>query len=78
MPKKTLTFEEAMDRLEEIVSSLESGEFALDESLKLFEEGTALISNCSKMLENAEQTVVKLVKKSDGTLEEAPFSGEEE
>jgi len=73
-----ITFEQSILRLEEIVRLLERGDAPLDESLKLFEEGTALISNCSKMLENAEQTVVKLVKKSDGTLEEAPFSGEEE
>lgn len=73
-----ITFEESISRLEEIVSLLERGDAPLDASLKLFEEGTALISNCSKMLENAEQTVLKLTKKSDGTLAETPFVGEED
>ena len=72
-----ITFEAAITRLEEIVRGLERGDAPLDASLKLFEEGTALISTCSKMLENAEQTVVKLPKKSDGTIEETPFVGEE-
>ena len=39
MPKKELSFENAMERLEEIASQLESGEFTLDEALKLYEEG---------------------------------------
>lgn len=73
-----ITFEESISRLEEIVRLLERGDAPLDASLKLFEEGTTLISNCSKMLENAEQTVLKLTKKSDGTLAEAPFVGEED
>ena len=73
-----ITFEESISRLEEIVRLLERGDAPLDKSLKLFEEGTALISNCSRMLENAEQTVVKLVKKSDGSLEETAFAAEEE
>ncbi|MBR5480033.1 MAG: exodeoxyribonuclease VII small subunit [Clostridia bacterium] len=73
-----ITFEASVMRLEEIVRLLERGDAPLDESLKLFEEGTALISGCSKMLENAEQTVLKLTKKSDGTLEETRFDGEEE
>ena len=73
-----LTFEASISRLEEIVRLLERGDAPLDASLKLFEEGTALISNCSKMLENAEQTVVKLVKTGDGTLGETAFAAEEE
>ncbi len=73
-----LTFEAAISRLEEIVRNLERGDAPLDASLKLFEEGTALISGCSKMLENAEQTVVKLTKKSDGSLGETPFASEDE
>ncbi len=54
------TFEKAMTRLEQIVSMLESGRCTLDESLKLFEEGTKLTAYCSKSLKTAEQTIIKL------------------
>lgn len=57
---KELTFEQAMERLEEIVSVLESGKETLDESMKLFEEGTALTAFCSESLKNAEQKIIKL------------------
>ena len=54
------TFEKAMARLEQIVAALESGKCTLDESLKLFEEGTKLTCYCSKALKTAEQKIVKL------------------
>ena len=46
--------------LEEIVSKLERGEATLDESLKLFEEGSKLVAQCSSMLDKAEQKVIRL------------------
>ena len=55
-----LTFENAMARLEQIVSALESGRCTLDDSLKLFEEGTQLTAYCSKQLKEAEQKILKL------------------
>lgn len=58
--KKQQTFEEAMSRLEEIVSLLENGGAALDETLSLYEEGARLASLCSAKLEKAEQTVEKI------------------
>ena len=57
-----LTFETAMARLEEIVALLESGNCTLDESLKLFEEGTKLTAFCSELLKNAEQKIVQLTQ----------------
>lgn len=54
------TFEKAMLRLEQIVAALEGGRCTLDESLKLFEEGTKLTAYCSKALKTAEQKIVKL------------------
>ena len=60
MAEKKLTFEHGMERLEEIVSRLERGEAALDESLKLFEEGTKLVAQCTAMLDKAEQKVALL------------------
>ena len=66
------SFEESINRLDEIVRSLEKGDAPLSESLKLFEEGTSLISNCDKLLSEAEQTVVKLKKGADGEPQELP------
>lgn len=54
------TYEKAMARLEQIVSALEGGRCTLDESLKLFEEGTKLTAYCQKALKTAEQKIVKL------------------
>ncbi len=58
--KADMTFEQAMERLEEIVSILESGKSSLDDSLKLFEEGTKLTAFCSESLKTAEQKIIKL------------------
>ncbi len=71
------SFEEKMQRLEEIVGKLEKGEAPLSDSLALFEEGTALVSACRKELDQAEQQVVKLMKGSDGAPVEADFLTEE-
>ena len=71
------TFEENMLRLEAIVAQLEKGEAPLDESLKLFEEGTKLIGECRTALDKAEQQVVKLMKGTDGEPVEMPFASEE-
>ena len=71
------TFEENMARLEEIVSKLEKGDAQLSDSLKLFEEGTGLIANCDALLNEAEQTVVKLKKGPDGGPVELPFEDAE-
>lgn len=60
MAEKKLTFERGMERLEEIVSKLEHGEATLDESLKLFEEGAKLVTQCTAMLDKAEQKVTLL------------------
>ncbi len=71
--KAKLTFEQSMQRLEEIVRQLEQGDAPLEESLKLFEEGTALIRSCGTLLNRAEQKVVKLKKGTDGEPIEEPF-----
>lgn len=71
--KKKLTFEQRLQRLEEIVTLLEKGDAQLADSLALFEEGTKLIAACSTELDEAEQTVVKLMKGEDGAPVELPF-----
>ena len=74
MTKKTITFEAAMERLEEITRLLESGAEGLDDSLKLYEEGVSLIRLCTQKLENAEQNV-KVLQVSEEGIALADFEG---
>lgn len=77
MPPRKLSFEASMERLETIVSQLERGEAPLEESIALFEEGTKLIAGCTKLLDSAEQKVLKLSKGADGQPVSEPFESEE-
>ena len=74
--KNPLSFEESLSRLDEIVRHLEKGDLPLSDSLSLYEEGTALIASCSRMLDEAEQKVVKLKKGPDRSPVELEFEGE--
>ena len=71
MAGKKLKFEEAMQRLQEIVGKLESGEESLEDSMKLFQEGAKLSAQCYQMLDKAEQQVAQLTKIADSEEEEA-------
>lgn len=73
MSEQKKTFEDSLSRLGEIVRSLERGDAPLADALRLFEEGAALITACTKELDEAEQKVVKLRKGQDGEPEELPF-----
>lgn len=57
-----LTYERAVKRLEEIVDLLEKNEAPLDESMKLFEEGTKLAAFCNDKLMNAKQKITEINK----------------
>lgn len=57
---KEMTYEKAMQRLDEISKLLENGECSLEESVTLFEEGTKLADFCGKCLKNAEQKITEL------------------
>ena len=70
MKNTSKNFEENMQRLEQIVRAMEQGEVSLDESLKLFQEGTELVRSCSKMLDEARLQVKKLTISGDGSLVE--------
>lgn len=74
MAEETMSFEQSMSRLEEIVGKLEQGACGLDESLKLFEEGARLVTDCNGMLDRAEQKVDLLLNAQTG--EETPFTQE--
>lgn len=76
MSAKQPTFEEAMQRLEIIVRSLERGDAPLEESLKLFQEGTELVRFCNGLLERAQLQVKKIATAPDGTPVEEVFADE--
>ena len=60
MSEKKPKFEEAMARLEKIVSEMESGDLQLDDMLKKFEEGRKLVQLCSAELESIRQRIEKV------------------
>ena len=70
------TFEENMQRLEQIVRSMERGDVPLEESLKLFHEGTELVRSCGKLLDEAQLQVKKIATAPDGTPLEEGFNVE--
>ena len=67
MNQENKTFEENMQRLEQIVRAMERGDVALEESLKLFREGTELVQYCGKLLDDAQLQVKKVMTAADGT-----------
>ena len=71
---KNMSFETAMNQLNEIVVKLESGETSLDESLKLFEKGTELASFCYDKLNKAEHKITQMTALEQGKAE----SGEDD
>ena len=77
MNEDNATFEQNMARLEQIVRSLERGDAPLEESLKLFEEGTGLVRACGKLLDEAELQVKKVMVGLDGAPVEGEFTDEE-
>ena len=76
MSQKNQTFEEKMQRLEQIVRAMERGDVALEESLKLFQEGTELVASCGKLLDEAELQVSKISTAVDGSPVEEVFTDE--
>ncbi len=73
MSKKTTTFEENMQRLEQIVRAMERGDVALEESLELFKEGTELVRRCNALLDEAQLQVKQITAAPDGTPVEEDF-----
>lgn len=76
MNQKNLTFEASMARLEQIVRSMEKGEVTLEESLKLFHEGTELVRSCQKLLDDARLRVKMITTAQDGSPVEEDFRDE--
>jgi exodeoxyribonuclease VII small subunit len=69
MAKKPLNFEKALSDLEKLVEDMEQGDLSLEDSLKHFEKGIALTTDCQKTLQKAELKVQELVEKNGKLLE---------
>lgn len=74
--EKELNFEEAMDRLEEIVSELENGDVPLEKAIDLFQQGMKLSQICGSKLEQVERKIEMIVEE-DGELRKKPFDPSE-
>ncbi len=70
MAKKTPNFEKALTDLETLVEDMEQGNLSLEDSLKRFEKGIALSSECQQALQNAELKIKELVEKNGKLLEQ--------
>ena len=73
MIENNKSFEENIQRLEQIVRALERGDAPLEQSLKLFQEGTDLVASCGKLLDEAELQVKKIASAADGSPVEEEF-----
>ena len=72
--KKELSLEQAMARIEQILQTLDSGQGSLDESLALFEEGTALVHFCNEKLQQAKVRVKEVMAKNESNESEEDLS----
>ena len=68
MSENKLSFEEAFERLEKILDTMNEGKVPLEESLKLFEEANYLIKKCDFDLSSAEKKIETLIKNRSGDL----------
>lgn len=78
MARKKEKFEEALQKLETIVTQIEEGDLPLEETLKAFEEGVRLARFCAGKLDEAERKVEKLMRDQAGKLQTTSFSEEED
>ena len=76
MNEQNRSFEQNMARLEQIVRAMERGDVALEESLKLFQEGTELVRSCNKLLDEAQLQVKRIMTTPDGSPVEEEFIDE--
>ena len=78
MKKNEISFEQALEELQNIVTALEAGNVGLDQSLGLYERGVELVRLCNDRLDAAQQRVNAVHVQADGTLTVAPFSRQAE
>lgn len=72
----TLSFESALDELQDIVKNLETGKTALEDSIAAYERGITLKNHCEKKLSEARSKIEKISVSSDGKVSVAPFEQE--
>ncbi len=77
MKKTKYTFESAMKRLEEISDLMDRGDLGLDDTIKLFKEGTELSKMCKSMLDEAELEVKMLVEGENGSTQLVDFESKD-
>lgn len=70
-------FEAALKKLEKAVSKLESGDFSLDQSLRVFSDGVEQADVCRQSLQQVELQVEQLLKDADGSLHAKVFDDEQ-
>lgn len=63
--KKELSFEENLEKLEEIAKKLENGDVPLDDAIKEFNEAMVLAKKCDEKLKSAEEAITKIVNNDD-------------
>lgn len=68
------SFEQSLKQLEGIVAQMERGDVSLEDSVKLFEEGTKLAEQCKQQLAEAEGKVEILIKQRNGAMKREPFA----
>ena len=76
--KESISFEEALQQLEEITRNLESGELTLDDSIKAYEKGMELKKICTSILETAEKKLEYIKKQEDGSVSVEPIPEKEQ
>ncbi len=75
--KKKLTFEEQLAAVESLIDKMESGGMTLEESMKRYEEGVAMLSSMEKELTTATQRLTVIRKNAGGEEEEVPLEDDE-
>ncbi len=73
-----VSFETMMQRLQDLVDRLEAGNLTLEDSIRAYEEGMALVRKCTAVLSQAEQRIQKLTRDAAGTPTTEPLDGENE
>jgi len=76
--EQQLTFEQAVEQLEQIIDAIESGEVGLEQSLKQYEQGVKLLNHCRSILDRAEQKIEQLNVTDEASLEDAEQQDAEE
>jgi exodeoxyribonuclease VII small subunit len=76
LSEDTAKFEDQLENLENIVTRIDSGELALEESIEAFERGVGLVRSLNRKLDEVERRVEVLMRGTGGELQRTPYEGE--